>query len=154
MSKMTSTGLLVSVSANTPASFDATGFAALTYTALGGVTGVSAFGASAAMVESNPLATGETEKYKGFINWGSVTIDSDYDPADAGQLIMQNAVEDNSTGGAAFRAVSVKLTYQTGDVRYLYGKVFSAPENPGSANSMVTRSITLELDRRPVRVAA
>lgn len=154
MSKMTSTGLIVAVSAATPATFDAAGFAALSYTTVGGITGVSAFGAVAAVVESNPLATGVVEKYKGFVNWGSVTLDSDYDPDDAGQAIFEDAVEDIGTGGAAFDPVSLKLTYQTGAVRYLYGKCFSAPENPGSTNSMVTRSINVEIEKAPVRVAA
>lgn len=154
MAKMTSTGLILAVSAAAPATEDAAGYAALTYTTIGGITGVGAFGAAAAMVESNPLATGITEKYKGFVNYGSITVDSDYDPADAGQAILETAVEDIGTGGAAYDRHSFKVTYQTGDVRYFQGKVFSVPENPGSTNTMVTRSIQVEIETKIIRVAA
>lgn len=154
MSKMTSTGCIVEVSAATPATFDETGFAALTYTPIKGITNVLPFGATAANVESTPLETGEVENYKGFINWGSAGFEGDLDPDDAGVQIMIDAVEDNSTGGKAFDPHSFKVTYQTGAVRYLYGKVYSATENVGGANSMVTTSMGVNLDRRPVRVAA
>lgn len=154
MSKMTSTGLIFAVSTGLPATEDQAGYEALTFTPVGGVTGVAAFGAAAALVESNPLATGVTEKYKGFINYGSVAVDADYDDTDAGQAIMEAAAEDYSTGGAGFDRHSFKVTYQTGAVRYFQGKVFSAPENPGSANSMVTRSMQVEIETAIVRVAA
>lgn len=151
---MTSTGATLEVSASLPATEDETGYDALTYTKIGGITNLGAFGASAAVVESNQLDNIITGKYKGQLNQGSMSIDSEYDPEDAGQAIMFTAVEDVTTGGAAFDRHSFKLTYQTGDVRYFGGKVFTATENVGGVNAMVAGSLNVEIETVIVRVAA
>lgn len=92
MAVSTSTGILLALSVGRPATVDAAGFAAKTYTNLGELTSVPAFGPTTAVVEHNPLATGITEKYKGFINNGSMSMEAAFDDEDAGQILVSEGV--------------------------------------------------------------
>lgn len=150
MAVLTSTGILVALSLGRPATTDEAGFAAKTYTNLGELTSVPAFGPTTAVVEHNPLATGVTEKYKGFINYGSVALEAAYDSEDSGQDLASEGV----TGSGQFSDYSFRLTYQDGSIRYWYAGIFSYTENPGSANSMVGTSIQCEINSQIVKVVA
>lgn len=150
MGVMTSTGIVISVSAAEPATFDDTGFSALTFAAVGEVTNVPEFGPNVQVVTHEPLATGVTQKHKGFINYGSLALEAAYDDADAGQIIMSAAV----TGATKNTEHSFKIAMQDGSVRYFTGKVFSYTENPGAANSMVACSMQLEINSPVLKVAA
>lgn len=153
MSKFTSTGITLSVAAAQPATEDEAGYAALSYTEILGVTNMPAFGATVNVVESRPLKTGVVEKYKGFINYGSVPVDFDIIEGDAGQALVTAGV----TGAEKNTRHSFKLTYQVGALtatRYFQGKFFSDPENPGSADSMVSGSANVEIETAIIKVAA
>jgi hypothetical protein len=150
MTKMVSTGITLSVVNALPATYDAVGYAALTYTKIGELNAVPAFGATTAVVEATPLETGIVEKDKGFTNYGSVALTAYFDDADAGQAIMAAAVE----GASKFNRHSFKLTYPSGAVRYFAGKVFSYTEEPGSANQHVGCTMSLEIETKIVRVPA
>lgn len=149
---MTSTGITIGAVLGAPATFDQAGFEALTFENIGQVTNVPAFGPTVQVVESNPLATGITEKFVGFVNYGSVALEADYDDTDAGQALVTSAVD---TGDASFgQDFSFELTYSNGAKRYWVGKFFSATENPGSANSMVSTSMNVEINTPVLKVAA
>jgi hypothetical protein len=150
MAKMTSTGMALGVSVAEPATANATGYAALTFTPIGSVVDVPEYGPNAQVVESNPLATGITEKFKGFVNYGSVALGLEIDFADAGQAIFEAAVQ----GATKDDRHSFKLSYPDGTVEYFGGKVFSYTRNPGSANSMVGSTVNVEIETPIVRVAA
>lgn len=150
MAKITSTGTKFSIVADTPATFDAAGYALLTYTEVGEVVDLPEYGANVSVVESNPLATGVTEKFKGFINYGSQSIGLDYDSADAGQQILDDAV----TGANKNLEHSVKIEYQDGSVDYYACRVFSYTKAPGSANSMVGSTAQVEINTPVINVAA
>lgn len=150
MAVLTSTGTILSISTGQPATHDAAGFAALTFTEIGKVTNIPEFGASAQVVTLEPLATGITEKHKGFINYGSQTVEAAYDEADAGQVLVSSGV----TGAETNTEFSVKLEYQDGSIRYYKAKIFSYTETPNSANSMVMTSIQMEINSTIVKVAA
>lgn len=148
MGTMTSTGTKLYVTAVTPATFDAVGYAALSFTEVKEVTTIPAYGAQRAVVTHQPLATGVDQKEHGFINYGSVAVEGAHDPEDAGQALLNNAVL--TTG----QNISVKIQYQDGSVDYTYGKAFSKTKNPGSANSMVGSSMSIEFNKAIVPVAA
>lgn len=148
MAVMTSTETILSVSAATPATFDSVGYAALTFTEVKEVTTVPAYGPTRQVVNHEPLATGVTEKYGGFINYGSVTVDGAYDSVDAGQSLLRANVL------SATALLSIKIEYQDGSVDYTYGKAFTATKAPGSANSMVATSMQIEFNKPIVEVAA
>ena len=145
---MTSTETILRVSAATPATFDEAGYAALTFTEVKEVTTIPAYGPTRQVVNHEPLATGVTEKYGGFINYGSVAVDGAYDSTDAGQSILRANVL------SATALLSIAIEYQDGSIDYTYGKAFSATKNPGSANSMVGSSMNIEFNKPIVEVAA
>lgn len=151
MSKLTSTGVTISAVQDVPATFDEAGYSALVYTKIGQVTNVPEFGPNVQVVESNPLETGVTEKFVGFINYGSLSVEADFDGEDAGQEMVTDAVtKDHASFGQPF---AFKLEYLDGSVRYWMGKFFSATENPGSANSMITTTMQVEIDSVILKVA-
>lgn len=148
MSIMTSTQTILRISASTPATFDEAGYAALTYTEVKEVTTIPAYGPTRQVVTHDPLATGVTEKYGGFINYGSVAVEGAYDSADAGQSILRTNVL------SATDLISIQIEYQDGSIDYTYGKAFSSTKAPSSANSMVSTSMTIEFNKPIVEVAA
>lgn len=150
MAKQPNTGIIYSLSAASPATQDAAGYAALSYTEAAELTNIPAFGASVAVIESNPLKTGVTEKFKGFKNYGSVGFDFDLDDADAGQQLLIAGAD----GAEDTTLFSHKLEYPNGEVRYFQGQVFSFTENPGGTNSMITANSTVEISTPIIRVAA
>lgn len=150
MGKFTSTGCLISLVAESPATQDEAGYAALTYVQIGETTNIPQFGPTVAVVESNPLETGITEKFKGFINNGSTSVDFDLDDEDPGQILVGEGV----TGASKDVRHSFKIEYSTGTIRYFQGKIFSNSETPGGANSMVTGTAQIEIETNILKVAA
>lgn len=152
MAKQTSTGITLGCVLGSPTTEDQAGYEALTYVNIGEVTNIPDFGATVSVVESNPLATGITEKYPGFVNYGSVSLEADLDDADAGQGLATDAVTpDHASFGLTF---SFKLTYSSGAVRYWQARFFSATEAPGSSNSMVTTTMNVEINSKVLKVDA
>lgn len=150
MAAQTSTGVTAAITVGQPTTFDETGYAALTYTDIGEVTSIGEYGATTQVVTHEPLATGVTEKFKGFINYGQASMSLAYDSADAGQAILKSL----SDGTDRFSAASLKITYPDGSIDYLDVRVFSYTKNPGGANSMLASTVNLEVNRAAVEVAA
>ena len=149
---MTSNKATVGMVLGVPATFDQAGFEALTYQEYGELTNVPQFGATATIVESNPLKTAIVQKCVGFVNFGSTTLEADYDDEDAGQELAANAVlPSHASFGEDFSFV---LTLGTGTKYYWTGKFSGAPITVGSANSMVTTSATVEINSEILKVAA
>ena len=147
MAKMTSTGATLGVVADVPTTFDDTGYSALTYVDVGSLVDLPEYGPNTAVVESLPLATGRVEKFKGFINNGSISLGLEIDFEDAGQAILEAGV----TGATKNDQHSFKITYPDGTIEYFTGKIFSYTRAPGSANSMVGSTVQVEIDTDIVR---
>lgn len=150
MAVLTSTGTLIAVSVGAPATVDGAGFDALTYTNCGEATDLPEYGPNVQVVEHNPLATGVTEKYKGFINYGSMSIGLAYDANDAGQVILSDGV----TGATKNDPHSIRITYQDGSIDYFIAGIFSYTKAPGSANSIVGSTVQVEINSDVVYVPA
>jgi len=148
MAVITSTGTLLAVVAAQPATVDAAGFGALTFVNVGEVTDLPEYGASAEVVTHQPLATGITQKYKGFINNGSMSVSVGYSADDAGQNVLALGV----TGINKNVEHSFRVTYQDGSIDYFTGKIFSYTKAPGSANSMVSSTVQIEINSVIVEV--
>lgn len=133
----------ISVSATLPATFDDTGYAALTFTAVGQVTDWTPGGQVYNVVTSNPIAQRSTDKYKGTFNNGADSITVNRDDDDAGQVIIQSALL--SDADQAF-----EVTYQDGTIDYFTGKVVSFDTVAGGADSIVQKTISLERTRSTV----
>lgn len=148
MTSTTAAGSSIAISAGTPATEDAAGYSALTYTEIGGVEKIGAIGASFAKVEFTPLK-GAKDKHKGSPDYGSLQPSMAYDANDAGQTLVRTAADDASS-----KLYPVKVTLSTGDVRYSQGRVFGYPETIDGADTVITSAPTIELCKKVVKVAA
>jgi len=147
MASFTSAGTTIEVSASLPATFDDTGYAALSYTNVGEVTAIGSFGQSAALVTHNPLDSRVTVKRKGSYNYGTLTLEMARDPADAGQTILVAAQNDDNSH-------SFKVTLQDGTVLYFTGQVMGYETSVSGTDAITSASCTVEIDQPIVTVAA
>jgi hypothetical protein len=148
---VSSVGTIVSVSASAPATYDATGFAALTWSACGELADLPAFGAEAALATHTPLKTGIVAKRRGSLNYGSVTLTMALSDTDTGQAILQTK---GSAAAGASASVSVKVALVNGDIQYFSAQVMSYKTNVGNADAITMAEVTLEIDNSVVKVAA
>ena len=144
----TSAGTTLAVSANAPATYDTVGFQALTFTDVGEVTDMGEYGPTYEVVTHNPLNTRRTVKRKGTVNDGAISMQIGRDPTDAGQVILIAGVD----GAAKDTVHSFEVTLQDGTIQYFTGQIYSYTTNVGSANNIVSASVTVEIDNEIVEV--
>lgn len=146
---VSSVGTVVSVADASPATYDAAGFAALTWAACGELAELPSFGAEAALATHTPLATGIVAKRRGSLNYGSVALTMALSDADAGQGILQLAAE---AAAGADAQVSVKVELVSGEIQYFTAQVMSYRTNVGNADAITMAEVTLEIDNSIVKV--
>lgn len=138
MSSHTAAGATLKLSAGVPATFDGTGYAALTYTAVGEVIDLGEFGRKYNVVKNNPLATRGTVKKKGSFDEGTMAIKLNLDTDDAGQILAKQALNSDAN-------YAVLVTDQNGDKYYFQAIVTSFVVGVGSVDNIVSASIDLDL---------
>lgn len=138
MTVRTSAGSTIAISAASPATFDAAGYGALAFSAIGEVTDLGEFGREFALVTHNPIATRGTVKKKGSFNEGSIDLKLGLDNDDAGQIIATAASQSDAD-------YSIKVELQSGDVYYMQAQVMSFKVGVGSVDTITNGSIKLEL---------
>lgn len=132
----TAAGAKVYLSAGIPASLTKSGYAALTYTEIGEVTDAGQIGRVYNMVSHQPLGKRGVVKLKGSYNDGDPSIQAAYAPGDAGQVLVQTALNSD-----AF--YSVKHLLQDGTIIYSQAQVTSAPVAIGTVDTVVGTTINL-----------
>jgi hypothetical protein len=139
---ITSAGSKMYISAALPATYDKTGFEALTWTEIGEVTEIPAFGKVYNIVQHLPLADRQTIKRKGSFDNGDIEVPYAYDPDDDdGQVILTAAVDsDNSY------AFKIDLKDPALKSVYFTAQVTSQPLNLGGTDSIAMMSSTLAID--------
>lgn len=138
MSAETVAGTTIGISAAAPATFNAAGYGALTFSNIGEITDGGEHGREYALVTHQPIASRGTQKYKGSFNEGSKTLQLARDESDAGQVIAQAALL--SDGDYSF-----KVTYQGGVIDYFRAKVMSFKTSANGVDSIRSATITLEI---------
>lgn len=138
MAVRTSAGSTIGISAAPPATFDAAGYGAATFTLIGEVTDLGEFGREYALVTHNPIANRGTVKRKGSFNEGTMTMSLALDTDNAGQILAKTASTDDDD-------YYFKVTLQNGDVYYFAAQVMSFKIGVGSVDQMTGATITLEL---------
>lgn len=133
---MTSAGSTIAISAALPASLTKTAYAALSYTEIGEITDGGSVGRTYNIVNHNPLKTRGTVKLKGSFDDGNVQVQAAYAPGDAGQVLVQTALDDDDY-------YSFKETLQDGTIIYYQAQVTSAPVNVGGVDSVTGTTINL-----------
>lgn len=137
-----SVGTVLAVSAAAPATFDEAGFSALTFSDVGEASEIPAFGAEAALATHVPLKSGVTQKRRGSVNYGSVTIPLALSAADAGQAILKTA---GLAAPGTNSLLSVKVTLPNTDVLYFQAETMSFKTNVGNADAIAMGEVTLEI---------
>ena len=148
MTAQTAAGSTLAMSVAIPATNDAAGYGALTFTEIGQVEKLGAFGAAFAKVEFQPLKGGK-QKYKGSADYGALQPSIAIDGADAGQAILQVSADDESQ-----KLYSFRVTLPDGAKRFFQGRNFGMPENADGADTMLMQNPTIEICTKPVKVAA
>jgi hypothetical protein len=138
MSVHTSAGSILSISAGTPATYDAAGFVALTFAAVGEITDLGEFGREYNLVTHNPVGNRGTVKRKGSFNEGQMALKLGLDTDDAGQIICKSA-------SASDNDHSFKLVTQNGDIYYFRAQVMNFKVGVGSVDNITSASVNLEL---------
>lgn len=148
MGSSTAAGTKLAISAASPATFDAAGYAAITYTTVNGIEKLGTFGAVTAEVEFKPL-DGPVETHKGSTNYGTLQPSLAHDELDAGQTLLRTACEPDNNG-----LYSVKITLATGGIRYSQFRAFGYPEAVEGADTILMANPSLKLVKKIVKVAA
>lgn len=138
MSFDTAAGAVISFSAALPATVDAAGYVALTFTAAVEVTAVGEFGRMYALVKHQPLATRGVKKAKGSFDDGQIKPTMAFDKADAGQLILE-------TAELSDLAISIKIILDGGEIFYMQGLVMGLSRSIGESDSIVIMTPTIEV---------
>jgi hypothetical protein len=138
MSVDSSAGTTLKISASTPATFDAAGYGALTYTNIGEITNLGEFGREYSLITHNPIGNRGTVKRKGSFNEGTMALQLGLDKNDAGQILAKSAsISDDD--------YSFEITTQNGDKYYFQAQVMSFKVGLGEVNSITSASINLEI---------
>lgn len=145
MTVMSSAGSALALSAVLPATQDAAGYNALTWTNIGEVTDVGELGKEFNLITYTPLASRRVQKLKGSYNQGSMQLQMGRDTSDAGQTALRTARD--SDNPYAFR-----LTLQNGTKMYFQAMTMGYKTSVGSTEQITSASATLELTSDIVEV--
>ena len=146
----TTLGTVLSVVAGVPATYNESGFQALTFAGVGEVGDLGEFGGTREVVTFTPVDTGIVAKRPGSIDYGQMTLQIARDAADVGQIALQSALD----GAEAGNLHSFELVDRNGDTLFFTGIVSSFTYNAGSANTIFGGSCTVDLTNKPLAVEA
>lgn len=147
MGIMTAAGSLLAISAGHPATPNEAGFSALTFTNIAFVDKIGPMGATYGQTTFQPLV-GPEITIKGGAKYGVINPSYAVDNEDAGQALIKTASA-NQIDDYSFR-----LTRPDGSIRYWEGRVFGAPENIDTAETVIMGNPVISINTVPVEVEA
>lgn len=145
-------GATFMVSAAPPATFDAAGYAAVTWILVGQVEDFGSHGLTRTVQKITPVDTAVVVKRLGSKDYGVMNLKIGNVSADAGQVILRAASESGLP-------ISWKITYPlaggiTSELHNGTGPVASFVNVDSTVDAIQTVTCTIELDRKPFIVAA
>lgn len=151
----TMSGATLGISATLPATYDAAGYAAtaMVYTTAGSVEDFGEHGGTANVSRFVAVADAVVQKFKGAVDYGSMNLMLGCMSSDTGQDLIDTAF-------ASKNRHSVKISYplrtgeSTGEIHYLDVLVTKRTWQDGSVDNVRKVSVTFEVCRAPVVVAA
>lgn len=141
-----SAGSTFALSAQAPASENAAGYDALTYTVVSEITNLASFGTESSLISHMPIADRVVRKLKGSKNNGTMEIAYALDLQSTGQQMLKTAAESDS-------AYSIRVVLQDGTKFYFRGLVMSAKREIGGVDSITAGSSTIEVTSNIIEVA-
>ena len=145
MAVQTSAGTTLGIATGSPATFDSTGYNALTYTVVGEITDLGEFGKEFNLVTHIPLGNRQVKKFKGSFNNGSLQLQLGRDTANVGQIALRTAL-------ASDASFSFRVTLQDATKLYFTGKVMSYKTSVGSVDQITGAMTAIEIDSEIVEV--
>ena len=145
MTALSSAGSTLHVASALPATYDATGYAALTWVLVTDVSDIPEFGPSASVNEFKPIDTRIVQKAAGSINYGSVGFGFAHNTGDAGQGILGSNMGVNT-------GISFKVTRPDGGKDYFTGIVSSFTRNHSGVDSFFLGTAKVEINSPIVTV--
>ena len=127
----TSAGSKIYISAGTPATIDAAGFGALSYTQIGDITDLGALGPKIGNVTHVPVAESITYKFKTIVDNGAMALKGARVTSDPGQVLLIAAV-------ASYAAYAFKVVLQNGAIMYFQGLADSYNTTIGTAGAITS----------------
>jgi len=149
MALQSSVGVSVGVSAGLPATHDSVGFAALTFTACGKLSTAAPMTGTKDVATFDNLTTGEEEKFADIMRAGAGDMSFGYDPADAGQTVLETAAD----ADGASSNVALEFTLLNGDVYYRLAVITSYVPDP-QIGSVLMATVGSEFYKKHVKVDA
>lgn len=146
---ITGAGSTLAISATAPATENATGFGAVTYTDVGEVVSIGEYGAISNLVTHNPLADRKTYKFKGSYNNGSLAVNLAKAVSDAGQVILAAAGAPTNDADYTF-----EVTLSDGSIQYFTAKVMSYTTVIDGVDSIIGSTAQIEIISDIIEVAA
>jgi len=134
----TAAGTTFSIVGGNPATYDATGFAALAWVNIGKIKNGGEIGKVFEIVKNNYLSQRGTEKRKGTFDAGTLSIEVDI-KTDAGQALCRTALNSDEE-------YNFKIAIKTGVVFYVRGLVTGFRQKTGGPNDMFSATISVELN--------
>ncbi|OGB26192.1 MAG: hypothetical protein A3I66_00635 [Burkholderiales bacterium RIFCSPLOWO2_02_FULL_57_36] len=134
----TAAGTTIGIVLGAPATFDATGYAALTFVPIGEITDVPDFGREFELITHKPLGSRGTVKKKGGFNEGSIDLKLGLNTDDAGTVLLKAAALSDAD-------YSFKIAHPTGDVYYFRALALSFKVGTGNSGSIISATCKLEL---------
>ncbi|MCA3254931.1 MAG: hypothetical protein INF91_04850 [Alphaproteobacteria bacterium] len=138
MTVQTSAGSTLGIVKAAPATFNVAGYEALTFVNVGEITDLGEFGREFSLVTHNPVGSRGTQKYKGSFNEGAMNLGLGLDQDDAGQVLLQAAVDDDDD-------YSYCVTLQDGSKFYFRAKAMSFKIGVGSVDQITSATTSLEI---------
>ena len=138
MSIQSVAGTNISISAVLPATYDAVGYAALTYSKIGEITDGGSHGRVYAEITHQAIDRRDTQKLKGSFNEGTKTLQLAIDPADAGQAVLKAALDSDN-------AYAFRVEYQDGAIDYFPALVLSFEKAAAGTDSVLNATVNLSL---------
>ncbi len=139
-----SLGTVVSASASSPATYDAAGFGALTFSQIVQIESLPAFGVSSDVAEFTPLSTGIKTKRASIKDYGSLDFSCSYSTTDTGAAVLYT--EANKAPGLD-KQVSVKVVGSNAAIYYFTAQAVKAQNVFGAAGEIAKRDFSLAVDR-------
>ena len=133
-------GQVVEVSATAPATFDVTGYNALTYTEVGGFDTIASFGDAYEMQTFDSISEGRIP-YRGIQDGGGGEMSMADDPADAGQILLKAAFD--AAKGSTAEKISVRIRDESDNYIAMQCLVGSWSLEFGGANDIKRRMTEL-----------
>lgn len=138
-SVVTSAGSTFSVASTTPATYDQTGFSALSFTPIAEVVDAGTIGAVYTLVTHMAIGNRAVIKRKGSYNNGTLTLKLGRVSSDLGQQAMVAAKSSDLSR-------SFKVSLQSGSTLYFTGQVMSYTAIIGNVDTILGSEAKVEID--------